>query len=375
MTENYTLLPSGFHDVLPPFAQEESRIVHHLNSFFARYGYQHIKPPMVEFGNSFQDDTHRDFDGKSFKLLDPISQKMMQVRADMTLQASRIASLRLKDEPRPLRLSYSGQVLRVKGSGLNAERQISQAGAELIGINSQVADGEIISLALNALQSLAYTSLSIDFTLPNLSHTILEHFNTPKALYSKILGLIENKDFSTLKTIDDAAIPTITAILKHSGTVEKSLPALLALDLTEEFNNIIATLASTIDSLQKKYENLAITVDLLERRGFEYHSGIGFSIFSTDSQEELGRGGRYFTLNNEDAIGFTLNVNVLLRTCKHSKKHPTILVPQDTDAASISSLHERGYVTVFHITDSPLREAAQHLRYDYVFIEGKISIA
>ena len=375
MTENYTLLPSGFHDVLPSLAQEESRIVHHLNSFFARFGYQHIKPPMVEFGNSFQDDTYRDFDGKSFKLLDPISQKMMQVRADMTLQASRIASLRLKDDPRPLRLSYSGQVLRVKGSGLNAERQISQAGAELIGIDNQAADSEIISLSIDALQSLHYPSLSIDFTLPTLSQAILAHFGTPKSLYSKILGLIENKDFSTLKSIDDDAIPTILAIMKHSGTAEKSLPALLSLDLTDEFNKIIKNLASTIDLLQKKYENLAITVDLLERRGFEYHNGIGFSLFATSSQEELGRGGRYLTLSGEHAIGFTLNVNVLLRTCKHSKKLPTILVPQDTDADSINSLHERGYVTVFHITDDELRDAAKHLRYDYIFVDGKISIA
>ncbi|MCY4503156.1 MAG: ATP phosphoribosyltransferase regulatory subunit, partial [Alphaproteobacteria bacterium] len=46
-------------------------------------------------------------------------------------------------EPRPLRLAYAGQVLRVGVSQLHAERQVAQAGVELIGAESVSADAEV----------------------------------------------------------------------------------------------------------------------------------------------------------------------------------------------------------------------------------------
>ena len=60
---------------------------------------------------------------------------MMGVRPDMTVQVARIAVTRLKHEPRPLRLSYGGNVIRVRGGALKPERQFAQVGTELIGVD------------------------------------------------------------------------------------------------------------------------------------------------------------------------------------------------------------------------------------------------
>src|SRR3546814_3117616 len=68
-----------------------------------------------------------------FRVMDPVSQRMMGLRTDITLQVARIAATRLRDAARPLRLAYAGQVLRVRGSQLRPERQFAQAGFELIG--------------------------------------------------------------------------------------------------------------------------------------------------------------------------------------------------------------------------------------------------
>ena len=65
--------------------------------------------------------------------MDPISHKMMALRADMTAQIARISGTRLSHMPRPLRLAYAGEVMRVAPDVLNPERQLVQAGAELIG--------------------------------------------------------------------------------------------------------------------------------------------------------------------------------------------------------------------------------------------------
>ena len=78
----------------------------------------------------------------------------MGLRADTTPQVARIASTRLAAAPRPLRLSYAGQCLRVRGSQLAPDRQIAQAGIELIGPDSPAADAEIVLTGAAALDAL-----------------------------------------------------------------------------------------------------------------------------------------------------------------------------------------------------------------------------
>src|SRR3546814_4732936 len=86
----------------------------------------------------------------TFRLMDPVSQRMMGLRADMTPQVARIATTRLKKAPRPLRLCYGGQVLQVRGSQLRPERQFAQAGVELIGAPEESADAEVVLLAIRS---------------------------------------------------------------------------------------------------------------------------------------------------------------------------------------------------------------------------------
>ncbi len=76
---------------------------------------------------------------------------MMGLRADTTPQVARIATTRLARAPRPLRLSYAGQCLRVRGSQLAPDRQIAQAGIELIGCDNPAADAEIVLVGAEAL--------------------------------------------------------------------------------------------------------------------------------------------------------------------------------------------------------------------------------
>ena len=99
---------------------------------------------------------------------------MMGLRADMTPQVARIATTRLAHAPRPLRLSYAGQCLRVRGSQLAPERQVAQAGIELIGADSPEADAEIVLVGAEALAAVGLTRLSFDLTLPTLVPALLD---------------------------------------------------------------------------------------------------------------------------------------------------------------------------------------------------------
>src|SRR5690349_12993362 len=154
LPNNPALLPAGLRDLLPPDAEAEASAVQALMETFAAHGYQRVKPPLLEFEDSLLAGSGAAVAEQTFRLMDPDSQRMMGLRADTTPQVARIATTRLANAPRPLRLSYAGQCLRVRGGQLAPDRQAGQAGVELIGCDSPAADAEVVMVGWEALASL-----------------------------------------------------------------------------------------------------------------------------------------------------------------------------------------------------------------------------
>ncbi len=163
------LLPNGLLDLLPPFAEHEAATIALLMKEFSAFGYLRVKPPLVEFEESLLGDgPGSKLARQTFRMMDPVSQRMMGVRADATAQIARIATSRLGGEKRPLRLSYAADVLRVNGTQLRPERQFCQVGCELVGVDGVVTDVEMPLVALKALSAARIENLSVDLTVPTL---------------------------------------------------------------------------------------------------------------------------------------------------------------------------------------------------------------
>src|SRR5262245_20731879 len=110
------LLPNGLNDTLMPHAAVEAEMERRVLEAFARFGYERVKPPLAEFEDSLMDGPGGAVAAQMFRLMDPVTQRMMGLRPDITPQIARIATTRLTNAPRPLRLSYAGPVLQVRGS-------------------------------------------------------------------------------------------------------------------------------------------------------------------------------------------------------------------------------------------------------------------
>src|SRR4029077_18748027 len=171
------LLPGGLYDLLPPEAEIEAAVTARLMGVLGAYGYERVKPPLVEFEETLLSEAGAAMATATFRMMDPISHRMIGVRADMTPQIARIAATRLGNAPAALRLSYAGQGLRVKGSEIRPERQIGQVGGELIGAEGPTADIEAIAVAGEALAMLGVSRLSVDITLPTLVPAIAEAYD------------------------------------------------------------------------------------------------------------------------------------------------------------------------------------------------------
>src|SRR4029450_8040271 len=90
--------PAGLADLLPPDAAREARAIGVAIERFAAFGYERVKPPLVEFEESLLGGPGAALAPQTFRLMDPVSQRMMGVRPDMTVQVARIAVTRLKHE-------------------------------------------------------------------------------------------------------------------------------------------------------------------------------------------------------------------------------------------------------------------------------------
>ena len=109
-------------------------------------------------------------------------------------------------------------------------------------------------------------------------------------------------------------------------------------------------LSAVGDAVRAAAPNLGLTVDAVESRGFEYHTGITFSIFAKGIQREIGRGGRYRLQHSEDrfehATGATLVVDNLLSAVPAAKELKRLWVPSDTPRATVRKWQADGWTLV-----------------------------
>ena len=368
---NKDLLPAGLQDLLPPDAAREADIGARLLASFHSHGYERVKPPFIEFEDSLLSGTGADLAASSFRLMDPISHHMMALRSDMTPQVARIARTRLARSPRPLRLSYGGDILRVEGSELRPERQFAQVGFELIGAASPQADAEIILLAVEALSALGVQNLTVDLNAPTLVTAIIDQLELDAKNHTALRAALDLKDGSGVAALGGAAVAQLNDLLGATGAAGPALEALTKLDLPKEAQAAATSLCDVARLVLEASPGLAMTIDPVERRGFEYQTGVSFTLFASGVRGELGRGGRYPLGTGETATGVTLFLNPLLQAAKRLDRTPSVYIPLEA-AQSGTRLRADGWRTVTGLEiDSDANAEAKRLRCSHILRNKK----
>jgi ATP phosphoribosyltransferase regulatory subunit len=375
---NRALLPAGLHDVLPREAAFEATIVERLMAEFALNGFDRVKPPLIEFEASLLSGPGAAMATQTFRLMDPVSQRMLALRPDMTLQVARIATTRLVNEPRPLRLSYGGQVLRVKGSQLRPQRQFGQVGVELIGTLLPTADAEVVLLAYRALDAVGVNNISVDLNVPTLVPAVCRALDLPEEETARLRQALDRKDAAEVAAVGGKAAELLASLMRASGPADRAVDLLAALDLPSAADGDRQRLTEVVRLIRAGAPRLMLTVDAVEHRGFEYQTGISFTLFSRGVSGELGRGGRYRAgaqrtgNQGEPATGFTLYLDTILRAVPDPAPCPRVFLPVETDDADGARLRSEGWVTVRALEsfDNPAAEA-RRLHCTHIFVGGQ----
>jgi len=313
------VLPEYIDDILPAEAERIEGLRRRLLDHFREHGYRLVQPPLVEHLESLLTGTGHDLELQTFKFVDPLSGRLLGMRADMTPQVARIDA-HLLNEPGVTRLCYAGSVLRTVAHGLSQSREVLQIGAELYGDADIGADKEVLALLLSSLETVAVRGLHLD----------LGHVGVYRALANgaHIAGSATDTDlFVAIRTKDAPAVAGLTAKLPAAwrdafvalptlyGPADEVLAAARAqLPDTPSIASALSVLATLTDTVRDRVE--ALHVDLADLRGYRYQTGASFSVFTSGEPNSIGRGERYDGIGKafgraRPATGFTLDLRQL----------------------------------------------------------------
>lgn len=294
-----SLIPIGTSTGLPLTAQRIRRVEKTLIDVLERWDYRELIPPTFEYLDVLAAGLEPEVLENCYKFPDRTTGRILLLRPDVTAQIARMVSMGMLGWDFPLRLSYRTTVFRYEPEHAGRDREVFQVGAELIGVDDVVTDGEVLSLLIECLQGLGLTSFKIS----------LGHVGFFKGLLSQTGMSLEGR-----KRAEHAAarkdIPRLEEILASEKVAKKKgegIRETLGLYGQEEVlkrGEVLAgshpELVQALDRLRKVYRLLVDTgmkeflvLDLGEFRGFDYYDGIAFDVFADGVGHELGGGGRY----------------------------------------------------------------------------------
>ena len=368
------LLPEGFRDSLPELATKENRV----NSTFIKLmeinGFLLVKPPLLEFESSLFFLLDDNEDANSFRVLDPISQKMMGIRSDITVQIARISCGSLVELPRPLKVCYSGEVLRVNNNNLNLSRQSTQIGSEIIGIEQNDCENEIITLMIESLNCLRIKNFFINFTMPTLISAIVKDFKLSKTDLEFVRDRFNNKNSDGLEKISKRLKIISDALIDSVGDAKVNLKKLKKIKFTKKIKLEIQSFIKIISRIIKDFPYLKILIDPLEIDESNYHTGIAFKVFS-ENFKELFSGGNY-KVSNENCIGFSgFTESLLLESFMKKKSIKKILIPKYSDPKLKKNLQKKGFFTfqaIKKLNKQQIKIEANKQECNYYFFDNDI---
>ncbi|HZK23881.1 MAG TPA: ATP phosphoribosyltransferase regulatory subunit, partial [Oscillospiraceae bacterium] len=192
------LTPEGVRDLLPDIARQKRMIEDKIQGLFSRWGYQEVSTPAFEYSANFVGEMKDGLDNKLYRLLDERGRTLV-LRPDFTIPLARVAATHLTQAPKPLRLCYGGSIYRYTTGQQGKQRELTQAGVELLGSPSAASDAEVIALAAAVLQAAGLTEFTLCLGHSGFLENLLSAYQVDTAERALIKHLFNKKDFVALK--------------------------------------------------------------------------------------------------------------------------------------------------------------------------------
>ena len=312
-------IPNGVQDRFLVEAVRRREAEAALRACFSRWGYQEVIPPAFEYYENMSVGASDRLRQAMYRFIDRKG-RTLSLRADFTPQIARMAATKLFDQPMPLRCFYVGSLFRYEEPQAGRKREFTQAGVELIGVDTAEADAEVVAQAIAALDALNLDGFQINLGQMAFFRSLTRGLDAE--VLESVREAIDHKNSARLEQgLDRAGLsgPRRELLRRLPDLVGGPEVLAEALALAAELAGSGSAVAS-LERLVQVYRLLQaygsagrVIIDLGEVRGMDYYTGITFRGVASSLGWPLISGGRYDDLiagfgRSMAAVGFGLGI-------------------------------------------------------------------
>lgn len=316
MTPVQTL--KGFRDFLPPVAKRRQHVMQAFKKTFERFGFEPLETPALEYAETLMG-KYGDEGDKLLYLFEDHGGRKVGLRYDQTVPTARVVAqygpFGSQELPTPFKRFQMQPVWRAENTQKGRYREFLQCDADCIGIDSPLADAEMLAVAIQAIQSVGIKDLKV---LVN-DRTIFD------GIPAKAIAIIDK--------LNKIGADGVKTELEKAGYDPTILTQLLLKKPTDRLNAIFS-FAQKLGVAES-----TLTFDPTLARGLDYYTGMIFEITIPNSgMGSVAGGGRYdkligmFAGTDIPAVGFAIGFDRIMDILNENPNSlplstvPTILV-------------------------------------------------
>jgi ATP phosphoribosyltransferase regulatory subunit len=301
--------PSGTRDVLPDEMREMHAVVESMRAVFDGRGYGEVHTPALEYEQVLTRGDPAAAD-PAYKLFDEQG-NVLVLRSDMTIPIARVVSTRYAGAEPPLRFCYVAHAYRSVRPQRGQDREMLQAGIELVGVPGPAGTAEALTVLCEALDAIGLAGYRVGLGDASLYPALLDAHAVPAAARARILHELQTRDFVGLEReveelgLGDEAMEALLGVPQRRGGEE----------VLDAAGAAAAGLRAVFDALPESVAQRVI-FDLGLARSLAYYTGAVYEVYDAALGAPLGGGGRYDDLlgrfgRDLPAAGWALNVERL----------------------------------------------------------------
>ncbi len=248
----------GFRDFLPGDARKRQYVINKLRGVFESFGFEPLETPALEYEEVLLGKYGEEGDKLMYRFTDNGDRKVA-LRYDQTVPLARVAAQYQNELPMPFKRYQIQPVWRAENTQKGRFREFLQCDIDTVGLNSPLADAEIIATVVESLKQLGFKNFKI---LIN-DRTI---FN---GMPIRIVRALDK-----LKKVDQETV--IQEIMKARGyTQDEAVIELIEIQRKKP--------TQTLETIFQALEDLGVAKEKAEfsptlARGLDYYTGMIFEV-------------------------------------------------------------------------------------------------
>ena len=331
-------------DLLPAEKQKRERLISLIRDTYSVRGFQEIETPSVEAIERLSSGQGGDNEKLVFKVLkrgEELERAVSEgkeladlgLRFDLTVPLTRYFASNRGSLPRVLKAIQVGPVWRAERPQKGRYRQFLQCDIDILGEPSELAELELISASLSALDAIGLSKATIRVNDRRLLKTQLD-----------AAGISSDQDRAmiAIDKLDKIGLAKVVEEISESWGTESAqkVSAWLSADVSDWPEELAWVQKLGDEAARLRYDPSLV-------RGMGYYTGAIFEIEYPGAESSIGGGGRYDEMvgrwagTDTPAAGISLGIERIIELAEiDSNKGKSLVVLIEDDFAGAMSLQE-----------------------------------